>query len=553
MTSNASETVSGRLDSQPNSRELLASLQTRANTLLDTLRAYQTYLRDHDKQRDVEIRAFRRGVESEVKSLDTITKRHTNQAEQRSPDEDDDEEAEGKRLHVLRSSNLPFYEAVWRTARRCKGIVSLGKRMYWQPDVKPGQSRSVTSPGNRRGKKGVIVDIISDNGLTWTKVSTVTAKRLLFEMAKEGWERYGGDSDDESSNFDDENDTFDETASKLEIVRQAEDLKAAARASRVQFQHPRICFVLPNIQEQLYDDVDAILADLRATGAIVQVAKHGTLGVNGHAVDAITSKLGEIALSKDDFAPLMPFSTREMTSTINIDCTLLLALISDISHYPRNQLPPSPNMHTGTYHTAIIRQIESEEKQHLLPYEIYPCLSNRELRCTDQAAERMMEIVETMGTTKERARADILLGQGEHKDKSAAELRDALEQISTHKVPVDMSFRVKVVAFEDDKARTDLNEYSRSVAQRAATAMRLSPINRSVFLYGWFEGITTLTSNRVVAAGLERTINEILDRDEDDEAVAGNKADGATFAGPNIHISETARSLVGKDKHRREG
>lgn len=81
----------------------------------------------------------------------------------------------------------------------------------------------------------------------------------------------------------------------------------------------------------------------------------------------------------------------------------------DISHLHSKNIPPSLS---GGYHVAIIRQIEAEETSPLLKSELFPLLVGRELQCTSHAARRMREIVQTMGTATEKARADILLGGG---------------------------------------------------------------------------------------------------------------------------------------------
>ena len=56
---------------------LLSNLQSRARSLLDEFRAYQAHLKSYNKQHEVELRIFRRGVESEVKSLERITQKST--------------------------------------------------------------------------------------------------------------------------------------------------------------------------------------------------------------------------------------------------------------------------------------------------------------------------------------------------------------------------------------------------------------------------------------------------------------------------------------------
>ncbi|KAI1624880.1 hypothetical protein EDD37DRAFT_563010 [Exophiala viscosa] len=533
---------------------LLGSLQTRAQALLDELTAYRALLKTQNKQQSVEMRIFRRGVESEVKSVAKITQRFRPSERgvlAKSAGEDD---TESPQLHALRSSNLPFYEAVWVVAKSRHGITALGKRVYWDSCDscktntaldKIGAGRLMAAP-NKVKKKSVLVDIVAENGLEWIKVSTMTEKRLLFEMAKEGWEAYGDYS--ESGESDNSEDTPSRQAGKLELVRVAEDLREASKRVRIRFRRPHVHFVLPNIREGVIPDVDELIADLRATGATVE--------------SGIPLQPSTVAGGPSVFDQMMPaIATVSLTGTMNIDCTILLALISDISHFHRDRLSAARDAESGTYHTAILRQIESEESDPLLPTEIYPLLVDRKLECTSHAAQRMREIVQCMGTTSERKRADIILGEGAYSDQSEPVLRQALREVSIHALPEAIRVPIRVVEFDmaelipvhsldNQHAHPRGHMFPSSIASRVASTLRLSPINASVFLYGWVKNIVTLTSNRAIATGMLKTINDLLDQDE--QEVPGGSWEGVNFIGPQMFICETARSLVGKAKGKAE-
>ncbi|KIX08271.1 uncharacterized protein Z518_02927 [Rhinocladiella mackenziei CBS 650.93] len=588
------------------SANLLNSLQIRAQALLDELRAYQAHLQARNRQKEVEIGVFTRGVEAEVKSLEKLRLRFAegNEADWAECEEDD----ESPQLHALRSSNLPFYETVWNVAKSCRGITALGKKVYRSAEdcpnhiEKPGD-QVLTRPPSRRShirKKGVPVDIVAEDGLEWIKVSTVTEKRLLFEMAKEGWESYADFSD--GSDIRPSNDAPAdrcERITKLELVRVAEELKAASRAVRVQFQHPRIRLVLPKVREGALHDVDAFIAGLRATGATVQCGQ-GFVNTNKVQQEVCLEKVAlnheatvfykneTVRMVKEvsygqanrtfstheshallgtqqrlDLDRLMPaVLTRQLTETLNVDCTILLALVSDISHLRGPRLTSDSNEPKGSYHKAILRQIDAEEVSPLLPKEIYPLLMGRELKCTFHAAQRMREIVQCMGTSSERTRADILFGEREYQGQPISVLRQALSEQSSYSVPYEIQFPIKVVDFDANQlllspARPEsvpgaerIKAFPSSIAARVVSSMHLSPVNSSVFLYGWVERVATLTSNRTVARGLLRAINELLDQDERN-GIQWFK-DDEIFMGPQIYICETARSLIGKAKSKRE-
>ncbi|KAL2438569.1 hypothetical protein ABEF95_012289 [Exophiala dermatitidis] len=534
----------GEAGNLPELADLVEKLQKRARTLVDELQAYRACLVSQNKIQAVEMRVFKRGVESEVKSLEKIKQTLAISGALQCTDSEIDAGQEAPQLHALRSSNLPFWEAVWRIAKSCRGISALGKRVYIES--KKGRRRDTKGQAEDRvdscstplklSDKGVLVDIVAENGLEWIKVSTITEKRLLFEMAKEGWESYADFSDE--SEADESSVGATSRNGKLELIRIAEDLKLASRTVRVRFQHPRIRFVLPNIREGVLSDVDAFIDDLRAAGVEVQC---------GPGLQLLSEEI------EMDFDRMLPAAiTPRLTNTINIDCTILLALISDISHCSRQQLP-APGV--STYHKAILRQIEAEESSHLVLDELYPVLDGHVLECTAHAAGRMREIVQCMGTPSESIRADIILGEGAARGQSASQLRQAWSEHTVHPVPPELQFPIRIVDFDGTQLLSSYQKTARCasggifpsrVANRATNLMSLSPINISVFIYGWSREIVTFTSNRVVAAGLLKTINEVLDECEDSDS-AGNEVD-SNFIGPQIYICETARSLIGKAK-----
>ena len=173
----------------------------------------------------------------------------------------------------------------------------------------------------------------------------------------------------------------------------------------------------------------------------------------------------------------------------------------------------------------------------------------------------MREIVHTMGTEDELARAQILLGEEEFAGKAPEALREVLRARSSHPLPESLLLPIQVVVYEPDATSTALaksiipdqtatpatspakGRSPSTIADQLVQSMHLSTINKSVFLYGWRQSLTTITSNRVVAVGIEKHIEQILD--EIDLADAIHEED---FEAPKIWVCETARSLVGKEK-----
>ncbi|KAL8816177.1 MAG: hypothetical protein Q9191_008373, partial [Dirinaria sp. TL-2023a] len=337
------------------------SLLARCHNLLDEIQQFRDFLAQHRKDKDVDVRHFQNGILSEQKSLEKFVATNPNNE---------------RTIHTLRSSNLRFYSAVWDAAKQTTGLVTFNKRFYWDNST----SRDLKRQG-RPKKRGALVDIVAEDGQQWIKVSTVTEKRLLFELAKQGWE-VGSSSDDDEKNegsitptssngvlnsFSKPNHTSDDEDDKLELIRLAQDLQKASQATRVRYKHPHVHFVLPNVIPGRVAEIDRILSTIHSTGASTSCKPD----LNPPQSSSLHST----------FAPMLPFSTRQLSSTLNIDCTILLALVSDLSHYTSSSIPleTASGAKSGTPHPASVRQLKMESEEQLLPSILYPLLQGKKL------------------------------------------------------------------------------------------------------------------------------------------------------------------------------
>lgn len=484
-------------DGTSDSHTEVNDLIRRAMVLLSELQAFRDRIRSLRHEGVVETATFRGTVESELNMLQRLSLKPENEST----------------VHVARSSNLPFLEQVWSVAKMSKHLLALQKRVYLDPDAdwqfqalhmhqsKCGRSRK----GKKKGYKeeAVIVDAITDGGRTWNKVSLVSNTRLLFDLAKQGWEC--SDSDDDGADNDElvfgsakyKDDDFD-----VPLIKTAKQLSRASNVYRIRTKHPSVRLILPRIERGDSVEIDRILQRCEALG-IVTICS-GDLRPQVQFESALQT------MARD---PVMDFS-----DILNIDCTILLALVSDFSHA---EVPKE-----SWFHRGLQRQVEVEGNEKLLPSLLYPVLGNLQLSCTKQAVDRMREIVETIGTPTEKARTNILF-RDDALDTQIG-LVENLQQLSAYPVPTDIQLPIVIVNQELGNYQSCLPD----VAKLVSTEMSL--LNRSVFLYGWAEGRTTITSNRNVV----KQIQNGLERFED--------LDDSVF--PSIWLCPTARSLVGKEK-----
>jgi hypothetical protein len=143
------------------------------------------------------------------------------------------------------------------------------------------------------------------------------------------------------------------------------------------------------------------------------------------------------------------------------------------------------------------------------------------------------EIISTIGTKTEKRRMNLLLkSDTETQASSTREQRiSQFQQLSDYPVPSDWQLPVEIMDIDLATLQAGLPP----IAEKVSAA--LTDLNKSIFLYGWAKGYTTVTSNEATSHTIERNIEE--DRvDEETE-------------GPDIWMYGNFRSLVGKEKEKR--
>jgi hypothetical protein len=481
------------LDESPVS-EAVTGLVERAKAILAELESLREHLRSIRQERYVEVAHFRGAVQSELAMLQRLLSNSEDQPTKSTS-------------HIAKSSNLPFLETVWGMAKKSQGLVALHKRVYYNSPAKSMSQAmhhiniAIKRPSEKDSRNAAVtVDTITNGGFVWIKVSLVTNTRLLYDLAKQGWDS-GDDDDDDEENLPPR--ITDDDA--VPLVKSAKQLCHAAQSYRVRTKQPAVHLILPRIQPGQTKQVDDVLDQCRAAGATL------FFGEDLSPVPSIQAALSTMAPD-----PITKFS-----ETLNICCTILLALVSEFSHARVSK--------QKWFHPALQRQVEIEGNENLLPSLLYPALGGRKLVCTKEAAKRMREIVETIGTASEKARTVIMMGDDQ--TKSQAELREEMQNWSAHPVPDEWQIPIRVVDQHLDDCQEKLPAAGREVVEN------MTDINRSVFGFGWASGVTTVTSNRVVVKRIENSLEKHEDLDPS--------------SWPSIFLCPTARSLVGKEKEKR--
>jgi hypothetical protein len=472
----------------------IQGLIDRCRTLYDEVETYVAAVVAKQKQtrvqHPVEYRNLRNDFKNELAFLKKIA------------DANVDEE---KARHFIVSSNLLYYEALWGAAKRSSGLQAFRKYFYWD---KRSKSTTKGKGGASKGKTNALADIVADEGGEWLRVSTLSEKRLLFDLAKLGWMN-DSDSDDDMPDVrpSNEDDDDEDDEDQVDIVRNARQLARAARANPIRGRPPKVHFVLTRIVAGKTKEIDTILGKIRATGAIVHCAN-----------DIPPTPPLELVLPN-----LLIDRSRALSDTLNIDCTILLALISDISHHECPILDWYPG--------EVRAQIQEEAEEHLLPTHLYPAIGSHPMVTTQEAADQMDLIIQTLATDAEKSRADLLLAQGDHKGKSSEQLVAEWQAMSNHIPPQGFQLPIRIVQTNMDT----ITERLPPVAQRLSN--ELGALNRAIFLYGWAEGLTTLSANRGRARQIETVLNEYGLEDGQD--------------GPHIWLCGESRSLIAKHGRRK--
>lgn len=121
--------------------------------------------------------------------------------------------------------------------------------------------------------------------------------------------------------------------------------------------------------------------------------------------------------------------------------------------------------------------------------------------------------------------------------------------MQTSLFPENLHLPIEIVQQHEETVRdASVKTLDEKVMEKIKRQPRLSPLNQSVFFYGWRRNLTTVSINRVVSEWLARAIDKSLNEIEWEERCSGDIAVERNFRGPQILICGRERSLLGNDK-----
>lgn len=283
-----------------------------------------------------------------------------------------------KKEHV-QSSNLSYLEAVY------EALSGVGKRRneVMRLFSVPAMNNVWMSRAAMIKNKSVKVDIVAESGLVWVKVIARNAKAFRHELMGLEWE------DDSSSDEDSDEEEGGPAAAtgdfdSLPIFKKAREYLKTAQAHHVQFRSPIVVFAFMRIQPEEDVFVQRIMDKLTEIGIVVHLQ-----GSPSHTLQSSYLPLLKNVGDLDHIT----------TSSLNMDVSSILAIISELSHHVC--LPKEVS--------AIPLQVQAEREAQFpaLP-QILPYITGKKLFIIRSAYDRVEDIVNVVGGPNEKARFQYL-------------------------------------------------------------------------------------------------------------------------------------------------
>lgn len=423
------------------------------------------------------------------------------------------EERDNKDKAVILGCGLVTHQEQWDAIKRTCGLLSFRRRF-----------------SGISGRLGPTIDAVVENGTEWLKVSTMTEKKLIYQMAQEGWH-----PDDSSDGEDSE--ASDGEDSGIGIVKTIGQLVTAARLNRCGTRIPRIRLVLPHLVSGQVDAIDKILARTRSLG--ISKKHRGNVEILVDCADSCFLQSPIPSLENAFSNMFRDTNLNRLTPVLNLELTVILSLVSDIAHA---EIEPRE-----WYSRQTLSHIEDEKHAPGVRLQtVYSALRGRRLECTQEVAQEVRNVVEDLATETTKARTLLFFGRESMRDgfdtprkyraahsngngngvaecdsgdehAGRTELVSRLRELSKYPVPEDLQLPIQIVG-EDEFRHRDYAALIEAgklppVAEKVWTKLDRS-YNRSCHLWGWLQDITTISANNLNTRLIDAIVDKVATHDE---------------------------------------
>lgn len=418
-----------------------------------------------------------------------------------------------KRCRSLAAVNQSFHSST-RESRRQAVLARISKLSADSPGANHGKDKQLL---HRELKEQGRVDVhVVEGGREWIDIRSINLDRLGRQMTDAGW----GWGDHEPGDVVDE-----EEWEGVLLAKQVRRVMQAARLNRWEYRIPRVRLVLPKLRKGENDDVDILLEQLTRIDPFVELI------IEDAGSKFLTEAPPSTAEALDN---LEGDELADVTPTINMDHTILIDLISDITHA---KLEAQPWQATTTQ--AQIHD-ENSSEDGVMAKTLYPILRGRRLVCTKEAAEHFHDVLSTVGTSTERQRGRLLVPDASVPS-DPAELHMRFCALSIRPPPPDVQVPITILPDPTDfEAAVEDGRLPR-LALDVARCGGFKSSKLSIYMHGWMEDIVTVTSNKEIGGNIKTMVE--ANRREGEETVVG----------PRIHKLDVTRNLLAKSATPPEG
>ncbi|KAK4098984.1 hypothetical protein N658DRAFT_202678 [Parathielavia hyrcaniae] len=389
----------------------------------------------------------------------------------------------------------------WAVVKKCRGLVAVNKDFPRSPRMPvAAEAGWLAYKDQPFQERPVAIDAVVDSGATWVKFLSISSKTLEYQVVAEGWASDPEDEGDGDADGGLGQTEFADTVSKIIL------------AARWNHCH-RLHLILPGLHEGKSELVDKMIQYIQRKIGGLDVAVNVSCAGSPFLTEAVPPLDDAIAALVQDRDPLVGDDCGRLTETLNLDPSVLVALVTDLHHGP---VPLQPESQQQIITKSILEhETDNNElvpRQDILSAVLYPALRGRKLVCTHLAAAYFRKLIGAISTHSEEARAALVLpppeASSDDDPPSPDTLRQTLQQWSTVPVPPDLHLPVQIAP---DIHLADIPPLiaSNTLPPMAHNIARnLSPLNRSVYCYGWAHRVTTVTGHR----GIERQLRLSLAR-----------------------------------------